>query len=290
MQTQVYHETAIGVQLNSLKRSQSAFSFAKSTRSQRERTHISRQHSASCANPESPGPIYEISCKNSSPVFTLGKADERNPKHSDRCESSVDELVSFLCSQNLKYKRSAGIVFGTDSRETIRNAAILLSHPETLYGCESPGPTCYHLPEKTGKMGRMSTMGAKTKILVTNSQTSEGVGPGTYEVPSTCGASRLLSKIPNTPVYSFARAQQRPELSRGFERSQSSPNIREGFKANSFGKQSDSTKRTAPSPIIGSQSRDKWTKCPVLRSIGDARSFSISHPELPSRIELVKWS
>ena len=290
---QEQHETSVGIQFNSLKRTCASVGFPRSTRSQRERTHISRQHDASAPNNDTPGPIYDVLQPNRSPVYTFSKADQRTHTKLSNSQSSVDLLGVIVNDQNVKFKKCRTALFGTDSRVIIRNAAILRYNPQVFYGSESPGPTCYNISDVKMKSGPMVSMGSRTKILAAEIQTPDRIGPGAYTIPSSCGGSQFLAQIPNQPVFSFGKTRQRIEPS-GVSRSHSSPVVRESLILDSIGVQADSTKRSAPSTIIGSQGRSQWTKSAILRFGKDANHqesrIRISHPELPSRIELVKWS
>lgn len=291
--TQEHHETSVGIQFNSLKRTCASVAFPRSTRSQRERTHISRQHDASAPNYDTPGPIYDVLQPNLSRVNTFSKADQRPHTKLSNSQSSIDLLGVIVDNQNVKFKKCRTALFGTDSREIIRNAAILRYNPQVFYGSESPGPTCYNISDVKNKSGQMISMGSKTKILAAEIQTPDRIGPGAYTIPSSCGGSQFLAQIPNQPVFSFSKARQRIEPS-GVSRSHSSPVVRESLILNSIGVQADSTKRSAPSTVIGSQGRAEWKRTALLRFGKDAAKHEsrnrIFHPELPSRIELVKWS
>ena len=289
----VYQEPAVGMQFSSLKSSRPFFSIPHATRTQREKLHLSHEHDKTSPHYDTPGPVYELpSTVGTSAAFSFGTGPQRHVHKSQSLESSIDLLGSFVDDQHVKYHKTKTALFGTDTRENIKNAVILKHHPQAFYGKQSPGPAGYSLPEVIGREGSMITMGSKTKVLAANCQTPDFLGPGSYPLPTTCGGSQFLSRIPNQPVFSFGKGQQRPEPSERL-RSMSQPVLRDSFSVNSIGNQVDSTKRSAGKPVMGSQTREQWAKMALVFAVGDKRVSTqdrIVHPMLPYRHEVIKWS
>lgn len=87
------------------------------------------------------GPIYGVpSTVGSAAKFTFGGVDAAKQR-SRTVESSVDLLGVIVDNQKFKYPSAKGVLFGTDSKDNIRNATILRNHPQAFYGVHSPGPT-----------------------------------------------------------------------------------------------------------------------------------------------------
>ena len=284
----VYHETAIGTQFSSLKSSSLSIGFGKATRSDREKIHLSREHDKTTPNLESPGPIYSVHASSAQgPAHKFGTGPQRYRTSLKSTPSSNDLLGSLPDDQCIKFRKMPQVLFGTDSRDKIKNAVILRDHPQASYGMESPGPLGYVLPDLTGKGAPAISMALKVRIPEAQIQTPVTVGPGSYPIATTCGGSQFNSSIPNQPVFSFGKAAQRVNPPR-LKRSESQPIVADAFLEVSIGTQPESRRATLPRPVIGNQSRDHWTKQALLpeRSGSCTR---IQHPALPNRLELIRW-
>ena len=290
---EVYCAPAFGTQFSSLKSTRPGYSIPHATREQREKLHLSHEHDRTSPKYHSPGPIYNVDeRRDHMQTFSFGTGPQRYVACSQAVESSNDLLRSYIDDQNLKFKKAPSMVFGTDSRDNIRNATILQNHPQAFYGTHSPGPASYSLPDIIGKESVMKSMGHKTKILVADSQTSETIGPGSYVIPSTCGGSQSLSRVPNQPVFTFPK-DSRPDPSGVRRRSYSQPVAKDSFVVHSIGPQYDSTKRSAPRPIMGSQTREQWSRVGFVVASADVRvsnnSVRLPLPQIPPRREIIRW-
>ena len=285
----VYRDGALGEQKNSLRRSGIVVSFGKSTRLDREKLHISREHDKTTPNLESPGPIYFVNAE--SPhvtAYRFGTGPQRHHVNPQSGTSSIDLLGAYPDDQLLKFPKSEVTLFGTEPRDKIKNAAILREHPQAFYGMDSPGPLGYLIPDNTGKGVPSISMGLKTRSPGCQIQTPPCVGPGSYAIQTTCGGSQNNASIANQPVFSFGKAPQRPGPNR-LGRSSSEPPDSATFREVSIGVQPNSRRRTVPRPVIGLQTRDRWVKQGLLleRSQSCPR---IEHPRLLNRLELIKWT
>jgi len=285
----MHQETSIGKQFNSLKSTNPSSTFLTATRSQQQRLYFSGQRSAVRKNNESEFPISNSSAVSHSRVFSFPRAAKCTHRQDASSASTTDLLGILVDDQEIKYHKSSSFSFGTDSRGRIRNSAIIKNDPQASFGSHSPGPGTYVIPDLAMREGPVLSMGTKTKPLMSIPQTPENVGPGTYQIPTTCGGSHFLARIPNQPVCGFGKSKQRVDPS-GAGRSNSTPKVRESLITDSFGPQADSRKRSGPRATIGSQPRHKWTASPNLRDMNKGQDMRLPHPDFPSRLELVKWS
>jgi hypothetical protein len=289
---EVYREPSVGIQQNSLKLTSPSFTVPRATRSQRQLLHISREHDKLTPSLESPGPVY--ACQFPMEVSrscAFGHGPQRINAKQQAVESSNDLLGVIVDDQSAKFRKSVSVLFGTDSRDHIRNATILKHHPQAFYGKESPGPAGYTLQDSMGREGRHISMGSRTRILAAGSQTPESLGPGAFTIPTTCGGKQFLSSFDNQPVFTFGKSTRK--VYHETSRSRSQPILKDSFSQASIGPQADSTKPTAVRTILGSQTRDQRARTVLVLSPNEKHCIpriSIPHPVLPSRIEIVRWT
>ena len=288
---EVYQEPSVGPQASSLRKTFPIYSLPKGTRSERERVFISHDHDKLSGDKDSPGPIYDISSTvGKARMAKFGSAPQRELQKSQSADSSIDLLGGLPDRQRVRFRSTKSTHFGSDTRNVIKNAAILKSHPQAFFGVHSPGPAAYSLVDGMGTQGRMVSMTTKTKILGSNSQTPEGVGPGCYETPGSCGVVQFQSRIANQPVFSFGSGKQRPEPTVSAVRM-----LNEIKSPAAVGRQVSSTKKSAPTAVLGSQTRDQWRRIEIVSSPLDriqteCRRPRIAHANVPVRMEIIRWS
>jgi hypothetical protein len=281
--------------IESIFQSTPKFSLPKSTRDARAKLHISRDHDRGTTSYETPGPVYDIpTTLNRSRTTMFGTGKRSNVEKLTSVASSNDLLGVVIRPEALSTtQRSPTVYFGTDSRDEIKNATVLKDHPQTFFGKHSPGPAYYKIPHLVGNEAPKVTIGSRTPILGSVTQTPEDIGPGSYPHGTYCGKPQFESKIENQPVFSFGKSK-RPFPGED-RRSISQPLYRKSVIIESLGRQISSTKKSAPRAILGSQSREQWTKIALVLSNRDLCNFPPSSvacriPAIPSRNEIIKWS
>ena len=261
-------------------------SFPRATRESRSKLHVSQEHDASAPSVVSPGPIYDIptslgqsrSCK-------FGKGPRTCPENSeDIYATSTDVLGVIPDRQLVRFPSTVSVKIGTESRDEVRNAAVMKYNPETFYGMESPGPATYTLCG--GVSGPRFTLGSRTEVLGSKPQTSVSVGPGSYPHPTYCGKLQFQSHIENQPVYSFSKTRSALTTEGNCDK----VFRKVGVVVDAIGPQVSSTRKTGPRPIMGTQTREQWSKSsPMLSQTRPTpRSFQI--PKLLPRGEIIRWS
>jgi len=261
-------------------------SFPRATRESRSRLHISQEHDATVPNVITPGPIYDIpTTLGQSHACKFGSGLRPTPACSDDTfQSSTDALGIIPDVQLVRFPSTVSVKIGTESRDEIRNAAVMKYNPEIFYGTESPGPATYSISGENP--GPRFSLGSRTEVLGSKPQTSVSVGPGSYPHPTYCGKAQFQSHVENQPVYSFSKS---PSLSAA--QTCSEKVFRKvGVIVDAIGPQVSSTKRTGPRPVMGTQTREQWSKSSpmIYRKNPTTKSFPI--PKMLPRGEIIRWS
>lgn len=281
---------ALGKQASSQKYSASAFSFGSCSRERAGKVWISEKHELAKGKGEGPGPVYHVPGSTGlGPRFGFGTASQRTNWKTKYPDSSVDLTGASVDSQSVKFPGTRTTLFGTDSKDNMKNAVILKNHPQANFGIFSPGP-CAYMPMETDVISKASpriSFGAKTKILSAESQTPRNIGPGSYPPTESIG-KQAQSKKRSIAAWSFAQEKRMPPLKPGDTVVDPSPNL------SSFGKQVTSKSSSGPGYGFGTSTRDHKAKTFLVMSPNDRGPVSswapphMVHPKLPIERELLK--
>jgi hypothetical protein len=265
------------------------FSFPRATRELRGKIHISREHDQLTPNISTPGPIYDIpSSLGRMHSCTFGKSLRALPN--PPCDTYQGASIPSDATLNPSMVRSVSSIsvgIGTEDRQEIRNAAVMKYNPQAFFGTESPGPATYSVQPKWGSP--KYTIGSRTDSLGAKPQTSVEVGPGSYPHASYCGKSQFQSHVVNQPVYSFgkvsANASPDPLITNRHQKLG-------GSAIDSLGPQVSSKNPTAPRSVMGSQTREQWSKLAIVHTdnTGNPTIHTFRIPRILPRAELIKWS
>ena len=262
-----------------------SFSFGAAQRDEIAKLYISKEHDKLTPSRWSPGAIYQVkSSINHETAHSFGKASRSNSRPH---RVSEDVTSANPDSQHFKFPAFASVLFGTDSRDNLKNATILQNHPQAFFGKHSPGPQAYTVTQPPREVVPAITFGHKTKILASDSQTPVNVGPGSYLVPAAVGP-QVESTKSSHPTVRFARAARAPQR----RVSQPVTNVDGGVP--SIGRQFSSKLPNASHVVFGSGTRDHASKTaliltPLDKGAGGA-SVRLPHPVLPLERDLVRYS
>lgn len=284
---------AMGRQNNSQRSTAAAYSFGSCSRErQREKVFISEAHEKTKASMESPGPVYSVpSTVGEGAKYGFGTASQRHHGRALYPDTSVDLTAATVDSQKCKFHSTKGVHFGTEAKDSLKNSVVLRAHPQANMGLQSPGPFAYDPKDRDVTKGTEPrySLGAKTKILATQSQTPRNVGPGSYPT----GGS--MSTQPNSarksqPSWSFGQEKRMPPLRKSDAVLDPSPEL------SSFGRQVVSSQKSSPHYGFGTASRDHKAKTFLVQTALDQgpraewptpRQY---HPELPTEKHMIKHS
>merc|ERR1719456_1580407 len=222
--------------------------------------------------------------------YSFGSAPQRVYMKQKYPDSSVDLIMHEVDSQNAKYRSTGQVPFGTEPRDSIKNATILKNHPQAFFGMTGPGPAAY-LPDasSTYEKGEEWHLGMKTKILGSTCQTPENVGPGKYPPAQSIGKQPLSTRR-TLSLYSFGKASRFGNSTPDLTILDPKPNL------NSIGKQVKSRNMSAPSFGFGTSTRDHRSRTFFVQlppDKGPAEKMSephMKHPSLPMEKTIVKWT
>lgn len=281
---------ALGKQASSQKFTAAAYSFGSCSRERQGKVWISEKHELAKGKGEGPGPVYNIpSSTGQGPRFGFGTSQRTHGRGSRYPDSSVDLTAASVDSQTVKFPSTRASIFGTDSKDNMKNAMILKAHPQCNFGIFSPGP-CAYMPMDTDVISKASpriSFGAKTKILSSETQTPRNIGPGSYP-PSESLGKQALSKRRSIAAWSFAQEKRMPPLKPGDTVVDPSPNL------SSFGKQVTSKASSSPGYGFGTSTREHKAKTFLVQTNTDRGPVSswdppqMIHPKLPIERELLK--
>jgi hypothetical protein len=271
-----------------MKSSSPSFSFPHGSRESLEKVYVSKEHDKLIAPKGSPGAIYDIPSSVPGPVaWSFGSGKRSSTSAHAPIESSIDLTFALPDSQKMKFRGPKGVVFGTEGRGSMKNAAILEKSPQVFYGPHSPGPTAYTVGRSGLSVDPSFFFGLKTKVMAAECQTPENVGPGIYPVTSSVGAT-FDSRWRNMTGCRFSRAPRHPVRARQVQPVTLIEN------KPSIGKQPSSKLANPAVAVFGRASRDQVSKTAMCFTAMDRGAASlplrIAHPSLPLHRDIVKFS
>lgn len=277
---------AVGQQHSSMKPTNPSFSFASAKREEISKLYISKEHDKLTPSRWSPGAIYQVNSSiNHDTAYSFGRAPRSNSRP---LRAAEDLTFATADSQVFKFPAFASVLFGTDSRDNLKNAVILQNHPQAFFGKHSPGPQAYRVSQPPKEVVPSITFGHKTKILASDSQTPINVGPGSYPVPPSVGPQFESTKSSH-PTFRFGRAARSPTR----RVSQPVTNVEGGVP--SIGRQFSSKLLNSSQVVFGSSTRDHAAKTaltltPLDKGGSSAGPIRLPHPVLPLERDIVRYS
>eukprot|EP00451_Oxyrrhis_marina_P013853 CAMPEP_0204321088 /NCGR_PEP_ID=MMETSP0469-20131031/7971_1 /ASSEMBLY_ACC=CAM_ASM_000384 /TAXON_ID=2969 /ORGANISM="Oxyrrhis marina" /LENGTH=294 /DNA_ID=CAMNT_0051302357 /DNA_START=45 /DNA_END=929 /DNA_ORIENTATION=+ len=280
---------SVGRQRESQKPSAQSWGFGSCSRDRQQNVFISPTHEKGKPSKASPGPIYDVRSKDTGVKFGFGSAPQRLHKKALYPDSSVDLTEATVDTQRVKFRNTAGYLFGTDQKDNMRNAVILKSHPQANLGVFSPGPVAYTPDAKTiHDRSPEYSIRKKTKILASSSQTPGNVGPGSYPAMASIGM-QPLSQRSTMPSFAVGKGARIPESTPDEEIINPNANI------SSLGKQPKSKNRTMPQYGFGTGTWEHTKKTALVQLGGDRGPSAmfekprLHHPSIPSEMERRKY-
>jgi hypothetical protein len=274
---------SLGRQHTSTKPTLPAFSFSAASRDEISKLYISREHDKLTPSRWSPGAIYTVpSSLNTQTSYSFGKASKTAAlKHNRPAE---DLTLALPDSQSFKFVTFPSVLFGTDSRENMKNATILQNHPQAFFGKHSPGPQAYTVTQPPKHAVPSVTFGSKTKILASDCQTPANVGPGSYKKPAAVGV-QVESDKPSQRTVKFGKAARAPSR----KVVQPVTNVDGGVAA--IGRQYSSKLKNAAVVVFGTGSRAGMEKVAMVGdAVGVGAKPRLPHPVLPLERDIVRFS
>ena len=282
--------SAVGLQASSMKQNAASFKFQAATRDDLAKLYISREHNKLTPSRWSPGAIYEVkSSLKSDTSYSFGKA-LRPGINLSGVKPAEDLTLASLDSQKFKFPGIKSVLFGTEARDQVKNAAILEENPQVFFGRYSPGPAAYNLSvgtgDPTGQKG--ISFGHKTKILAADIQTPPHVGPGCYVMPEAVGVQSESTKqnIKNVKFSKAPRSTQKKS-------DQVLTNLNADIPA--VGPQVSSKLANAAQIVFGSSTREHVSKTALYMTDLDktdkgSNKLRLPHPILPLERDIVRYS
>lgn len=247
---------AMGKQDNSQKQTAPAFSFGSCSRERHGKVFIGQEFEKGKASMTSPGPIYSTpTTVPEGPGFPFGTSEQRPHGRAQYPDTSVDLVGAIVDSQKNKFHATKNVHFGTEQKDNMKNSTVIKCHPGAVLGLQSPGPTAYDPKDKgvTQRTEPKFSLGEKTKILSTKSQTPRNVGPGSYPPTASMGEQASSSKR-SQPSWSFGMAKRMPPLRKCDEVLDPNPEL------SAFGQQVVSGKKSSPHFGFGTATREHKAK------------------------------
>jgi hypothetical protein len=276
---------AVGTQHSSMRPSHPSFSFGSAQRDEISKLYISKEHDKLTPSRWSPGAIYEVkSTLDQNTAFSFGKGPRSHLRPQPLAE---DMTFAMIDSQKMKFASFPTVLFGTDTRDNLKNAVLLQNHPQAFFGKHSPGPQAYTVHQPPKSVVPSITFGHKTKILASDCQTPANVGPGCYPLPASVG-TQFESTKPSQRIVKFSKAARSPTR----RHSQPVTNVDGGVP--SIGKQYSSKLPNAAQVVFGSSNRDHASKTALILSPLDKGiskgPVRLPHPQLPLERDIVRYS
>jgi len=278
---------SVGKQNSSLKPTVAAFSFGTASKDQQAKMYLNKELDKKRIADCTPGPVYQVTyfAGKASPRYGFGTAQKLvsagDPYGESAIEAGVMSAETRVTLEDLKFKRDAAAVFGYDTRDEVKNAAINIVHPFAGMGVGSPGPTAYSpdpvfIEQKAPKYsfnGRGDT--AEGKEI----NTPRCVGPGSYQGLISGLGQQHLSARKSQMGYSFGRDLRTHETPRseGMERT---------TELSSLGKQVLSTGKSSAAYGFGSSTREH----PSMQNKRAGRCKQLPHPKLDLERDRIKYS
>mmetsp|Transcript_116747 Transcript_116747/g.183586 ORF Transcript_116747/g.183586 Transcript_116747/m.183586 type:complete len:304 (-) Transcript_116747:68-979(-) len=265
--------SGLGFQRDSRKATRPMYSFGTSPRMGSNNMYTSKQQEKRKAVINSRGPIYDLpSSVGVGPKvsFTLDRTRLR-PTKKEYPDSSVDLTCAIVDTQKLKFSTPQSATFGSDSRMNSKNAEPSRNNPTHLLGSQSPIETNY-VPDDAAT-SRASPkysfapedwllgQGCVPRAPLQMSGTPTQVGPGSNSLPSGIGPQPNGDRK-SAPAWTFGVRRPRSAPHRCYGRPSSC-----GRQA--FGKQIDSSARTAPASAFGRGTRDQTARTSLVVSQAD---------------------
>lgn len=289
---------ALGVQADSDKVTMPGWTVGKATRDGGKKTFISQKHNQDLMGRDSPGFAYEPRRQRELPKWSFGKAAARPPAKTNKYGEAYNDLVFNHPDPALfKYGNKRGVTIGTLPRGACSNAPDIEGYPK---GAVSPGPMRYNI-SKVPQCVRLShapeidrvqpsyTMRIKTKAPEPESQTGKKVGPGSYPAAQALGEQASSSR-PTGVKWGINRHDRFADTSKVRDAGRLWDGMKDQKEKNCRAFSS------SPSFSFGYSTRDsqkKIARSATLLDKGPAGKMAKpwqSHPQLPYRRDVMKWS
>lgn len=240
----------------------------------------------------SPGPVYSMpTAVGEGAAYGFGTAPQRQHGRAKYPDTSVDLTGAVVDSQNTKFHATKGVVFGTEQKGETSNSVVIRYHPQASFGKGSPGPTAYTPRDKdvTRPTEPRFSLGEKTKILATKTQTPRNVGPGSYP-PTTSMGEQPNSNKKSMPSWSFGNSKRMPPLRKSDAVLDPNPDL------SAFGAQVLSKKKSSAFYGFGTATRDHKAKTFLVQTPLDQGPRGawgtprLHHPKMATEKEIIKHS
>jgi len=262
------------------------------TRDQLDKVFISASHEKLKPQRSGPGPIYDVPTDvGKSFKYSFGCAPQRVLMKQQFPDSSVDLIEHIVDSQYAKYENTRGFYFGTEAKDSMKNATILRHHPQAAFGVGSPGPAAYFPDDRSiYEKPEEYPLGMKTQILGSKCQTPQNVGPNSYP-PAEAVGKQALSQRRTLSSWSFSKSKRFPSSAPDLTILDPNPPL------NSIGKQVKSRSKTAEKYGFGTATRAAMSKTGVFITDLDkgpaatpTSEMNLPHPKLQMEKKVVKYS
>lgn len=293
---------SLGRQHDSKRETMPAYSFGTGSReAASNKVFISPRH-AKTKPGVSPGPAYSIpTTVGASSKFSFGADEQRKHAKAQYPDTSVDLTCSMVDSQQVKFKSTPGVHFGTESRACTKNGELIRVNPPIALGLEAPGALEYY-PERAEpnikKMPPEYSFGPKIhkdpkkkpdpkkdqqkptmRLTMLATGVPRHVGPGSHDLAEALGQQPQSARS-TAPSYSFGSSPRLEELKKCGQVFECSPDL------SSLGKQVVSTHKTMPKCTFGDATRDKVARSQLVTTTADRGPAAVMpkphfHCELP---------
>lgn len=274
---------AIGKQWDSKKETMPAHSFGTGTRDvAAQKVWISKRHIARKAVVNSLGPIYNLpSTVGDTLSYSFGCDEQRKSTRAKYPDSSVDLTGAVVDSQAVKFHSTPCVHFGTEHRQSVKNAEIIRVNPSIMLGMESPGALEYHPHEKKlhktephysfGPPADRPLPKDNSRSIMQRTATPRHVGPGSHQLPPGIG-SQPMSARTSAPAWTFgggSSASREPMSARESRVDRTELLLDSAPTFSSLGQQVVSTCKTAACTAFGKSKRDASAKTHMLITPAD---------------------
>jgi len=239
-----------------------------------KKVFISKRHEAKKAPITSPGPVYSPpSHVGAGPKYGFGTEEQRKHPKAKYPDSSVDLTCANVDSQKVKFHRTKGMHFGTETKMSSKNAEIIRVHPASALGAESPG--CLEYSPRDEKVANkppeysfgptappQSTGKVAPRIPLPLTSSPRTLGPGSHSLPTSMGVQPHSARS-TAPSWGFGSANRRGPSQEPRQLLDASPDL------SSLGRQVVSSARSAPQHGFGSATREHVGRTTLIQTSAD---------------------
>mmetsp|Transcript_49109 Transcript_49109/g.92048 ORF Transcript_49109/g.92048 Transcript_49109/m.92048 type:complete len:310 (+) Transcript_49109:83-1012(+) len=259
--------SSVGRQMDSKKETCPAYSFGTSSREVAAmKVFVSPKLTLRAkAGLNSPGPVYDVPTSvGVGPGYAFPQEEQRpHIGGAQYPDSSVDLTCALVDSQKVKFGGPAYVRFGTESRNSHKNAEILVTNPNLMLGKESPGAAEYSPQDKPivrqqpkysfGPVEERVPFSKTTpRLMLPATGTPRTVGPASHRMPAGIGRQPQSARR-SSPAWSISGSVMPSKYDEG-------PMLDTAPQYSCLGKQVVSTSKTSANCAFGKSTREKRTR------------------------------